>query len=141
MSEALRARIYDLYAAYGKGQLDFVLDSFDANAEFISCAPINLFPYLGRQQGKAAIESTMKKAHAQFEHVRYQPIFLVVEEDSAAIIIMARLHECSSSRNITLLVAHFVRFRDGRVVELREFMDTFDAVQQILGREIQLSKA
>ena len=31
-----------------------------------------------------------------------------------------------------------VALRDGRIVELREFMDSFDAVEQVLGREIEL---
>jgi ketosteroid isomerase-like protein len=34
--------------------------------------------------------------------------------------------------------AHFLRLRNGRIVELREFMDTFDAVQQVLGRELAI---
>ena len=30
--------------------------------------------------------------------------------------------------------------RDGRIIELREFMDSFDAVQQVLGRELNTAK-
>jgi len=136
-----RERIYDLYTAYGKGRLDFVLNSFDDDAEFISYAPINVFPYLGRRHGKAAIAATMKQAHAEFEHLSWQPIFLVVEKSDAAVIVLARLRQHSTGRIIMLLVAHFIRFRKGLIVELREFMDSFDAVQQVLGREIDLSKS
>jgi ketosteroid isomerase-like protein len=31
-------------------------------------------------------------------------------------------------------IADFLRFRDGRLVEFREFMNTFDVVQQALNR-------
>lgn len=40
---------------------------------------------------------------------------------------------------IRLFVADFLRLRQGRIVELRQFMDSFDAVQQVLGREILMS--
>jgi uncharacterized protein len=140
MSEELRARIYDLYSAYRTGRLDFVLNSFDDKAEFISYAPVDVFPYLGRQHGKAAIVETMKKVHADFELLTYQPIFMVVEKDDAGVIVMARLRQRATGRIIQLLIAHFIRFRDSRIVELREFMDSFDAVQQVLGREIDTTK-
>ena len=140
MSTELRARIYDLYAAYCAGRIDVVLNSYDDDAELISYAPIEVFPYLGRQHGKAAIAETMKRVHATFEILTYQPIFMVVENDNAGVIVMARLRQRSTNRIIQLLVAHFIRFRDGRIVELREFMDSFDAVQQVLGREIDTAK-
>jgi uncharacterized protein len=140
MSEELRARIYDLYTAYRTGRIDFVLNAYDDQAELISYAPIEVFPYLGRRHGKAAIADTMKKVHAEFELLTYQPIFMVVENDNAGTIVMARLRQRSTDRIIQLLVAHFIRFRDGRIIELREFMDSFDAVQQVLGREIDTAK-
>jgi ketosteroid isomerase-like protein len=34
-----------------------------------------------------------------------------------------------------------MRLEDGRIVELRDFMDSFDAVQQVLGRELSLPKS
>jgi ketosteroid isomerase-like protein len=140
MSEELRARIYDLYTAYRMGRIDFVLNSYDDDAELISYAPIEVFPYLGRQRGKAAIAETMKRVHATFEILSYQPIFMVVEKDNAGTIVMARLRQRSTDRIIQLLVAHFIRLRDDRIIEMREFMDSFDAVQQVLGREIDVAK-
>lgn len=138
--EELRARIYDLYNVYGKGRLDFVLSSFDDEAEFISYAPVDVFPYLGRHHGKAAITEMMKKVHAEFEVLTYLPIFVVVERNDAGLIVMARLRQRSTDRVIHLLMAHFIRFRDGLIIELREFMDSFDAVQQVLGHELNTEK-
>lgn len=140
MSEQMRARLYDLYAAFRMGRLDFVLNSFAQDAEFISYAPVDVFPYLGRRYGSQAIAAMMKQVHAEFEYVAYQPIFMVVEKDDAAVIVMARLRQRSTGRMLAFLQAHFIRFRNDMIVELREFMDSFDAVQQILGREIDIGK-
>jgi ketosteroid isomerase-like protein len=140
MSTELRARLHDLYIAFRAGRIDFVLNAYADDAVLISYAPIEVFPYLGRKHGKAAIADTMKRVHADFEILTYHPIFMVVEDDSAGTIVMARLRQRSSDRIIQLLVAHFFRFQEGRIVEVREFMDSFDAVEQVLGRELDTAK-
>jgi len=82
----------------------------------------------------------MKQVHAEFKHLTYQPIFVVTDKKAAAIIVTLQLRQRSTGRIIHLLNAHFIRFHDGLIIELREFMDSFDAVQQVLGREIFPSK-
>jgi ketosteroid isomerase-like protein len=140
MSANLRARLYDLYAAFGEGKIDLALQSFDDTAVFTSYTPIDVFPYLGRQTGKIAIAAMMTNMHAEFEHLTFQPIFIVAEKDAGAAIIMVRLRQRSTGRIIQLLTAHFIQFRDDKISELRELMDSFDAVQQVLGRELDIPK-
>jgi ketosteroid isomerase-like protein len=65
---------------------------------------------------------------------------MVTETEDAAVIVLARLRQRSTDRIIQLFVADFLRFDKGRIVEIREFMDSFDAVQQVLGREITISQ-
>jgi ketosteroid isomerase-like protein len=141
MSEFLRKRLYALYAAYAAGKIADVLGAFDDKVEFTSYAPVDVFPYLGRKQGKAAVEATMNAAHAEFEYLSYQPVFMVVQGEDAAVIVLARLRQRVTGRIIQLFVADFIRFAQGRIVELREFMDSYDAVQQVLGREFHLHKS
>jgi len=138
LSELLRKRLYDIYAAFSVGRIDEVLREFDDNVVMTSYAPVDVFPFLGRKQGKAAVGDAMKSVHAQFEYLSYQPVFMVTEQDDAAVIVLARLRQRATGRVIQLFVADFIRFGNGRIVELRQFMDSFDAVQQVLGREISL---
>jgi ketosteroid isomerase-like protein len=132
LTELLRKRLYDLYAAYAAGRIDEVLREYDDNVTMTSHAPVDIFPYLGRKQGKTAV--------AAFEYLTYQPVFMVTEDADAAVIVLARLRQRTTSRTIQLFIADFIRFDKGRIVELRQFMDSFDAVQQVLGREILISK-
>lgn len=140
LNESLRKRLYELYAAYAEGRIEEALIEFDDKVVMTSYAPVDIFPYLGRKQGKAAVAATMNAAHADFEYLSYQPVFMVTEQDDAAVIVLARLRQRATGRTIQLFVADFIRFADGRIVELRQFMDSFDAVQQVLGREISISK-
>jgi len=136
MDDSLRTRLYALYAAFAAGRFDDALREFDDNVVMTSHAPVEAFPVLGRRQGKAAVETTMRAMHAGFEHLGYAPVFMVVENDAAAVIVLAKLRQRATGRIIQLFVAHFLRLQNGRIVELSEFMDSFDAVQQVLGREL-----
>ena len=136
MSEGLRTRLYELYNAYHQGRVDVVLDAWHEEADLISYTPVEIFPYLGRRRGKAAIAETLAKVHAEFEVLTYHPISMLVDKDNAATIVMARLRQRSTDRVIQLTEAHFIRLRDGRIIEVRAFTDSFDAVQQVLGHEI-----
>jgi ketosteroid isomerase-like protein len=136
MDDSLRQRLYDTYAAFAAGRIDDALHDFDDDVIMTSYAPIEVFPALGRRQGKAAIAATVHAMHADFEHLSYTPVFMVTEAEAAAVIVLARPRQRKSDRIIQLFVAHFLRLQNGRIVELREFMDSFDAVQQVLGREI-----
>jgi ketosteroid isomerase-like protein len=121
-----------------RGRIDEALREFDDGVVMTSYAPVDIFPYLGRKQGKAAVAATTKTAHADFEYLAYQPVFMVTEAEDAAVIVLAR--QRATDRIIQLFIADFIRFQKGRIVEIREFMDFFDAVQQVLGREISISQ-
>jgi ketosteroid isomerase-like protein len=138
MNEVLRSRLQSLSSAYAQGKLEFVTNFLDDDIDFISYAPVSVFPCLGKQRGKAAVEKSLETIHAHFEFHTYKPILMVVEADDAAVIIQARATQRATGRVIQLMFAQFLRFRDGHIVELREFMDSFDAVEQVLGREINL---
>ena len=139
MTEALRQRINSLCVAYAKGNFDILENCIDEDVDFISYAPVEIFPCLGKQQGRGAVLSSLKTIHEHFVFLAYDPIFLLVQDEDAAVNIMARLKQRASGRIVRIIFAHFLRFRDGRIVEFREFMDSFDAVEQVLGRHIRVT--
>jgi ketosteroid isomerase-like protein len=138
MPDFLRKRLFALYEAYAEGRVHDVLRELDDNIVMTSYAPVGVFPFLGRKAGKAAIAQAMEAVHREYEYIAYQPVFMVCEDDSAAAIILAKLRQRSSGRIVQLFVADFLRMQSGRIIELRQFLDSFDAVQQVLGHEIAL---
>lgn len=139
MAESLRDRLNSLYAAFRRANLDFVLNAFDDNVEFISYSPVEVFPFLGHFRGKAAMAKVLKAGYDEFEFLTYQPVFMVCEATDAAVILFARVIHRRTGRSISLMIAHFLRFDGDRIIELREFMDSFAAVKQLLGRELDLT--
>ena len=45
-----------------------------------------------------------------------------------------------SNKPISLRLAHFAKFKAGRLASIRILVDTFDLVEQALGRHIHLPK-
>jgi ketosteroid isomerase-like protein len=138
MPDDLRRHIIGLYTAYAEGRFTPVLEACDDDVDFLSYAPRDVFPYLGHRRGKDALAATFQAARLQFEYVTLQPLSVVIENDNAAVILLSRQRQRSTGRVIQLFRAQFLRFRAGRVVRVRDFLDSFDAVQQVIGREIEL---
>jgi len=57
---------------------------------------------------------------------------------SAALMSDISYRQRATNRVLRLRIASFLRWQDGRLIEYREFTNSFDAVEQALGRELQL---
>ncbi len=137
-NSALHTQLDTLYAAFKRGQIDFVLNSLDDDIEFISNAPIEIFPFLGHRRGKPAVAEAIKGAHEEFDILSYEPVSALVEAEQAAVMLFARGVSRKTGRSLQLAVAHFLKFRNDKIVELREFMDSFSAAEQMLGHSLDL---
>jgi uncharacterized protein len=140
MSIALKERIYAVYEVFSAGNFDTLSDMFDERVDFESNAPIEVFPYLGRVLGRAAVIKALRAVHAEFESIVFIPLRIIIDGQSAGVIVSIQLKQRTTQHAIRLFAAHFLRFSDNRIVEYRAFLDTFEAVQQVLGRELDLTE-
>lgn len=68
----------------------------------------------------------------------YKPEVMIVDGARAALMSDVSYRQRSTARVLRVRIASFLRLQDGRLIEYREFIDSFDAVEQALGRELQL---
>ena len=61
-------------------------------------------------------------------------------EESASSMLRYSLTAMDSNKPISLRIAHFAQFKAGRLFSIRVLVDTFDLVEQALGRPIHLPK-
>jgi ketosteroid isomerase-like protein len=140
MSIALKERIYAVYEAFSTGNFDILSDMFDEQVDFESNAPIEVFPYLGRLLGRAAVIKALRAVHGEFESIVFIPLRIIIDGQSAGLIVSIQFRQRTTQRAVRLFAAHFLRFNDNRIVEYRAFLDTFETVQQVLGRELDLQE-
>jgi predicted ester cyclase len=62
----------------------------------------------------------------------------IIDDQTAGIIVSIRLTQRATGRLIRLFAAHFLEFKDNRIADYRAVLDTLEAVQQVLGRDLDL---
>lgn len=136
--EAIRAAVRELYDAYARRDFDRVAQFIDDDVDWIIYAPVQLFSFAGPRRGKAAVLEALGKIAEDFALERYVPKIVIIEGERAAVMSDVAFRQRATGRTLSFQIANFLRMRDGRVVEFREFANTFDVVEQALGKFIEL---
>jgi ketosteroid isomerase-like protein len=133
-TEETRTLVRTLYEAYAKGDGATVATLVDDDIEWIIHGPVQLFSFMGPRHGKAEVLETLAGIGKDYVLERYEPVWMVVEGDRAAVLSKAAFTQRSTNRRLSFNLANFVRVRDGRIVEFVELSNTFDLAEQALGR-------
>jgi len=112
----------------------------DEDVEWALYGPIDMFPFLGARQGKDAVLDVIRQLADNFHVRRFDRESIMLGVDSAASMLRYSLTALDSNKPISLRIAHFAQFRDGRLLNLRILVDSFDLVEQALGRPLHLPK-
>jgi ketosteroid isomerase-like protein len=136
--QSTRAAITDLYAAYARGDADRVAQLIDDDVDWIIYGPMQIFPFAGHRRGKVAVLEALGAIAKDYVLESYTPKMMIVDGDHAAVMSDVAYKQRSTERTLRFHIADFLRFRDGRVVEFREFTNTFDLVEQALGRMLPI---
>ena len=112
----------------------------DEDVDWAVYGPIDMFPFLGARQGKAAVLHVIRQIADNFQVRRFERESIMLGVDSASSMLRYSLTALDSDKPISLRVAQFAQFRADRLVNMRVLIDTFDLVEQALGRAILLPK-
>jgi ketosteroid isomerase-like protein len=134
-----RALVEDLYGAYARRDFDRVAAIIDEDVDWIIYGPPHVFPFVGERHGRNAVLEALGGIAKDYVLERYQPRIIVVDGDRAAVMSDVAFQQRSTGRTVSTQLANFLRFRDGKLVEFREFANTFDLVEQALGRFIDVA--
>lgn len=112
----------------------------DEDVEWAIYGPIDMFPFLGARQGKAAVLQVIRQLADNFRVRRFDRESIMLGVDSASSMLRYSLTALDSDKPISLRVAQFAQFKADRLISMRVLIDTFDLVEQALGRAIHLPK-
>jgi len=139
MTEAdIQATMDELYAAYVQGDFDRLSSLMDESIEWMIYAPVTVFPFAGPRRGRAAAVQTMREIAQAYAIESYQREIVTVKGERVAVVADVRVRQRATQRMLRFRVANFMRFENGRLVEFREFINSFDVAEQALGRELAL---
>lgn len=137
MPESLnKQRILNYLKAGYAGDLERAGGYYDENIDFIGYAPVEIFPTLGQKRGKAAMMRSLVALHSLYRRIEHEVTSIIAEDDRVALTLDVRMFARDGDRVIRLQFANFYTLRQGRICVFRQFMDSFDAVQQKLRRDL-----
>jgi ketosteroid isomerase-like protein len=111
----------------------------DDDIEWTVFGPIDLFPFFGQRRGKAAVMTMFGDLNANLSLVRCEKETLLVDGDRAAALVRLNAVDTRTGRSLSLRLALFAGFRDGKLASMKALFDSFDAVEQALGHHIDLT--
>jgi ketosteroid isomerase-like protein len=116
-------------------------EMLDDDVDWIIFGPVDLFPFFGQRRGKAAVLAMFAELDSSLTLKSCDRDSSVIESEQAASLSKLSAVHKANGRTLSLRLAQFAQFRDGKVVRLRAVFDSFDAAEQALGREIDLTAA
>jgi ketosteroid isomerase-like protein len=129
-----------LHRAINEHQYEDLEALIDEDVDWAIYGPIDMFPFLGARRGKAAVLAVIREIAENVRVHRFDRESIMLGVDSASSMMRYSLTALDSSKPISLRLAHFAQFKAGRLRSIRVLVDTFDLVEQTLGRPIHLPK-
>ena len=105
--------------------------------DWVIYGPISVFPFAGPRKGRAAVLEAMGASRKNIAG-KLQARDRAGGRRPCRGDVGRELPQRATGRTLRFRIANFLRFADGRVIEFREFANTFDVVEQVLGRELSL---
>lgn len=141
MMAITRDLVEAFYAAYTARDSAAMAPFLAEDVEWTISGPVDVLPFCGSHRGRQAVldivDQRIPAVFTVFAFVRDQ---MLVDGERAA-----TLHRISArtphGRVISYRVAHFFRFAGGKLVENLTLIDSFDAVEQVLGHPLAVHEA
>ncbi len=112
----------------------------DDHVDWLITGPIELLQFCGQRRGKAEVLDTIMRLMPSVMHVsKVELESLLIDRDRAATFSRLTGIQSGTGRIISYHQAQFMHFRNGKIIEYRCIIDSFDAAEQMMGHPIELS--
>ena len=132
-----RAVVEAFYDAFAERDFKKVEEFLDDDVEWSISGPVDVLPFCGTRRGKVAVVDLIGRLVPEiFINRSFMRAALLVDGDRAATLNRLSATRRDDGRVISYRVAHFIRFRDDKVIEYISIIDSFDAAEQVLGHSL-----
>jgi uncharacterized protein len=137
MAENLnRRRVLKFLETFYSGDIEGALIWCSDDVSFVANVPVDILPHMGSHHGKAEVRKMWETIHSRYSAMRHEVPIVVADGDKVAILIRLYFRKRSNERIVQFDLAAFYTLREGRIAEIREIMDSFDVVQQVLEKDV-----
>jgi ketosteroid isomerase-like protein len=139
MAALTHSRVEEFLTALATRDPDRIDPFLDENVDWLVIGPVEVFPYCGQRVGKAAVRAAHEQMMTGLETVKVVRDYVVVENDQAAVLTRLTLVHKPMGRQLNVRLSHFMRFRDGTVIDYCAIIDSLGVVEQVLGHTLDFA--
>jgi len=136
---SIRPFVEAFYRASTERDVERVMTFIADDVDWLVQGPVDLFAFFGQRHGKAAVLEGYREVDRKLEITGYKVEALLVEGDRAAALIRMTAVVRETGKVMSVRTSQFSRFRDGKIVEMHAVLDSYDMVEQVLGRPFDLA--
>ena len=134
-----RAVVEAFYRALAVRDMAALASFLDDDVTWTISGPVDILPFCGQRSGKAIVMKLLERdIPTLLTGRRFVPIAMLVDGDRAAVYGKLTAVLRDGGRSISYRIAQFIQFRDEKVVEYSSIIDSFDAVEQVLGHPLDV---
>ncbi len=134
-----RSVVEGFYKALALSDFEALAPYLDDNVVWTISGPVDVLPFCGERRGKELVLKLLNRDIPAFlERRRLMPSEMLLDGDRVAIFGRLMASRGDIGRKISYRIAQFGRFENGKIVEYLSIIDSFDAVEQVLGQQLTL---
>ena len=138
MTETIRPLVEEFYRASAERDVERVADILADDVDWLVQGPVDVFPFLGQRRGKSAVLDGYREIARKLDVTGYEVEQLLVDGNCAAALIRLTSVVVATGKVMSVRTSQFSRFRDGKLVQMHAVLDTFDLVEQTIGRPLDV---
>jgi len=129
-----RAAVEAFYDALSNCDMATLATFLDDDVVWTISGPVDILPFCGRRVGKDVVMDLLVREVPTFlSGRRFVAKTMLVDGDRTAVLGKLTATKRDGGRAISYRIAHFIQFRDEKVIEYVSIIDSFDAAEQMLG--------
>lgn len=123
--------------AYAARDVNKIADFLHDEVQWSISGPVDLLPFCGTWRSRPVVLDLIgRMVPGVIRFTSFVPYSSVVEADQLAMLNRQTGVRAEDGRVISFRVANFMRFRDDKVIQNVSLLDSFDAVEQVLGHPL-----
>lgn len=118
------------HRAINERQFDEIESLMDEDVDWTIHGPVELFHCFGARRGRAAVMQVIRQIAERVRVHRFDREQIMLGTDEASSLLHYSLTALDTNKPMRVRLAHFVRFKEGRLCSARIVIDSFELVEQ-----------
>ncbi len=116
--------VQNLYAAFGRGDLETIIQAVSADVEWREVGRPEDFPVYGQRRGPAGVREFFAILGREVDFIQFSPNEIIPAGDRVFVFGHSLLEVRRTGRRVDTDWIHAFRIADGKVVKFDDFADT-----------------